>query len=576
MRIKDRYEYDPAKDLVGKGGFARVFRAQDTLLNREVALKVFSQSDREQYSVLQEIRKAIQLEHPNLLRYYDVVLLEQSNALGEKEELQIGVMEYANAGDLKVYARANTGAPQLKRFLREVLLGLDYLHNHGIIHRDLKAQNILLLERAGQLTAKISDFGISKNMSSEDTRSSSMLVGTIEYMAPEQFNPRKFGIGGKIHPNVDLWGFGVMVHELLTDQTPFGKRGGETTAEQIMASILSPELPEDIDKLEEPYRTIVKKCLVANAKDRVQKATELLPYLQDDGAGLAAGTAPDDAAATRMFVKGDVAEQTAPFAKPVEAADDDLGSGTVFYDPKNMVGDAEPTGSAAAEDWSAGGGFEEVTVPEAEDVEDSIGPIADDDGKKRRRLLINIAIAAVAVLFLVFVGIRTMNGDDAPPAAPVQATGGAVEKAETVKAVEAPKTDAAAKANVNAMAKKQAADAAKAKQAAEAAAKAKAAGTDKRCEEVCKMVASQTSSTQSTTIVSAGEFSYPAGSGIPQDRARNMAANACGGAGSLVTFSASPDGQCGGNVCFAKVRATCGKKQTVAGPPIRKCERVCR
>lgn len=204
MRIKDRYEYDPAKDLVGKGGFARVFRAQDTLLNREVALKVFSQSDREQYSVLQEIRKAIQLEHPNLLRYYDVVLLEQSNALGEKEELQIGVMEYANAGDLKQFARANPDSPLLKRFLREVLLGLDYLHNHGIIHRDLKAQNILLLDRAGQLTAKISDFGISKNMSSDDTRSSSMLVGTIEYMAPEQFNPKKFGIGGKIHPNVEM------------------------------------------------------------------------------------------------------------------------------------------------------------------------------------------------------------------------------------------------------------------------------------------------------------------------------------------------------------------------------------
>lgn len=576
MRIKDRYEYDPAKDLVGKGGFARVFRAQDTLLNREVALKVFSQSDREQYSVLQEIRKAIQLEHPNLLRYYDVVLLEQSNALGEKEELQIGVMEYANAGDLKVYARANPGAPQLKRFLREVLLGLDYLHNHGIIHRDLKAQNILLLERAGQLTAKISDFGISKNMSSEDTRSSSMLVGTIEYMAPEQFNPRKFGIGGKIHPNVDLWGFGVMVHELLTDQTPFGKRGGETTAEQIMASILSPELPEDIDKLEEPYRTIVKKCLVANAKDRVQKATELLPYLQDDGAVLVAGHAPEDAAATRMFEKGDVAEQTAPFAKPVEAADDDAGSGTVFYDPKSMVGNTKPNDSASADDWSAGGGFEQVTVPDAEEVEGSVGTNAGYDDKKRRRLLINMAIAAVAVLFLVFVGLRTMNGDDAPPAAPVQATGGEAQKAETVKAVEAPKTDAAAKTNANEVAAKQAADAARAKQAAETAAKTKAAGTDKKCEEVCKMVASQTSSTQSTTTVSAGEFSYPAGSGIPQDRARNMAANACGGAGSLVTFSASPDGQCGGNVCFAKVRATCGKKQIVAGPPIRKCERVCR
>lgn len=572
MRIKDRYEYDPAKDLVGKGGFARVFRAQDTLLNREVALKVFSQSDREQYSVLQEIRKAIQLEHPNLLRYYDVVLLEQSNALGEKEELQIGVMEYANAGDLKVYARANPGAPQIKRFLREVLLGLDYLHNHGIIHRDLKAQNILLLERAGQLTAKISDFGISKNMSSEDTRSSSMLVGTIEYMAPEQFNPKKFGIGGKIHPNVDLWGFGVMVHELLTDQTPFGKRGGETTAEQIMASILSPELPEDIDKLQEPFRTIVKKCLVANAKDRVQKASDLLPYLQDESAGIAVGTTvgADDAGATRMFSKDDVAEQTAPYAKPVGAFDDTGSSGTIFYDPKTMAGDAQPAGAGKA-NWDTGEGFEEAIAPDEALYE----PIVDTHGadQRRRRMFINLAIAAVAILFLAFVAYRTMTGDDRAPAQPVQASGGETKKAAEAKTVD----DPASSSKTETASAKQATDEAKEKQSDEKSAKPKALVETKKCEEVCTMVAGQsTTSMQNTSTVSAGEFSYPAGGGIPQDRARNMAANACGGAGSLVTFSASPDGQCGGNLCFARVRATCGKKQTVAGTPVRKCERVCR
>lgn len=598
MRIKDRYEYDPAKDLVGKGGFARVFRAQDTLLNREVALKVFSQSDREQYSVLQEIRKAIQLEHPNLLRYYDVVLLEQSNALGEKEELQIGVMEYANAGDLKHYAKANPGSPLIKRFLREVLLGLDYLHNHGIIHRDLKAQNILLLERGGQLTAKISDFGISKNMSAGDTRSSSMLVGTIEYMAPEQFNPRKFGIGGKIHSNVDLWGFGVMVHELLTDQTPFGKRGGETTAEQIMASILSPELPEDIEKLEEPYRTIVKKCLVANAKDRVQKASDLLGDLQDGQPAAIASTAaePEDAAATRMFTKDDVpAAQTAPFVAPPAAPDEDGGSGTVFYDAKKVSGGAASGGAASAQGaepvsaWDAD--FVAVTPPDDDPVVEDVGVAVFDDGaQKRRRMFVNMAIAVAAVLFLAFVAFKTMNGDDKAPTAPVQASSGEVDKAADAKTVAEPepetdaaKTDAAKTDMAGAAAKaageaaEKAADAARSKQAADAAAKAKQAAIQpKKCEDVCTMIPGQPTTTQSTTTVSAGEFSYPAGSGIPQDRARSMAANACGGSGSLVTFSASPDGQCGGNLCFARVRATCRRGQTTSGPPTRKCERVCR
>jgi TPR repeat protein len=273
MKLNNRYEYNPATDLLGKGGFARVYKAQDLLLNRTVALKVFTGMG--QYSVLEEIKKAIQLDHPNLLRFYDVLLLEQTNAVGEAEQTQVGVMELANAGDLKDFARANPGSPLLYKLLKEVLMGLEYLHSKGIIHRDLKAQNILLVKQDGQLTAKISDFGISKDTASGG-QSSSMMVGTIEYMAPEQFSPAKYGIDGKIGSNLDLWSFGIMVHELLTDTTPFGSRDGETTAEQIMSQILSTEQPEGIDRLPEPYKSVVKKCLVANAKERIRKASELL------------------------------------------------------------------------------------------------------------------------------------------------------------------------------------------------------------------------------------------------------------------------------------------------------------
>jgi serine/threonine protein kinase len=280
LKLQSRYDYNPERDLLGKGGFARVYRARDELLHREVALKVFSTSGKHGYTVLDEIRKVIQLEHPNLLRYYDVLLLDQANALGEKEQLQIGVMEYANGGDLKAYARAHPGSPMLIKLLKQVLLGLEYLHGKGIIHRDLKAANILLvLDDKGEPTAKISDFGISKDMGAGQ-QSSSMMVGTIEYMAPEQFSPAKYGIDGKVGTNVDLWAFGVMVHELLLDSTPFGGRDGDTTVEQIMASILSTEQPKDIERLPEPYRSVVKRCLVANAKERIRKAAELIAYLE--------------------------------------------------------------------------------------------------------------------------------------------------------------------------------------------------------------------------------------------------------------------------------------------------------
>ena len=281
MKFQERYQFDFAKDLLGTGGFASVYKAKDVLLDRDVAIKIFSQQSGNKYSVVEEIKKVIKFEHPSLLRYNDVVLLDQQNVLGQKEQLQIGVMEYANAGDLKDFAKANPNSPLLFKFLQQVLKGLEYLHQKNIVHRDLKPQNILLVEENGQINAKLSDFGISKDMESE-AKSSTMAVGTIEYMAPEQFSPQKYGIDGKIGSNVDLWSFGIMVHELITQTTPFGSRDGNTTAEQIMSSILSTEQPKDFDKLPEPYRTVVKKCLVANAKERIRKASELIQYFDSN------------------------------------------------------------------------------------------------------------------------------------------------------------------------------------------------------------------------------------------------------------------------------------------------------
>jgi len=189
-------------------------------------------------------------------------------------------MELANAGDLKQFAKNNPNSPKLFALLQQVLSGLEYLHQKGIIHRDLKPQNILLVEEDGELTAKISDFGISKSLDS-GTNSSSMAIGTIEYMAPEQFNPAKYGINGKIGTNVDLWSFGIMVHELLTNEPLFGQRSGNTTSEQIMNAILSSELPEDVELLKEPYKTIVKKCLITDAKERIQKANQIIHLLDN-------------------------------------------------------------------------------------------------------------------------------------------------------------------------------------------------------------------------------------------------------------------------------------------------------
>ncbi len=322
MNFQERYRYNPQTDLIGKGGFARVYKARDTLLDGDVAIKVFNATEKGKYSVIEEIKRVKHLQHANLLRYYDVAIVENTNSLGEMEVYQIGIMELANAGDLKTFARSHPQSPQLFKLLQQVLSGLEYLHRKGFIHRDLKPQNILLVEEDGELTAKISDFGISKNLDS--STDSSMAIGTIEYMAPEQFNPGKYGINGRISTNLDLWSFGIMVHELLTSQPLFGQRSGNTTAEQIMSAILSQELPQDINALPEPYKTAVKKCLVRDAKERVQRANELIGILSepvsaggDDTVAIPKDKLPSfPGDETAVYIKQDIPKEKEKISEP--------------------------------------------------------------------------------------------------------------------------------------------------------------------------------------------------------------------------------------------------------------------
>ena len=94
MEFRKRYSYNPKLDLLGKGGFSRVFKANDVLLEREVALKVFNPEQSAQYDLISEIKKVIKFQQENLCRYYDVAILESVNAFGEDEQVQVGVMEY--------------------------------------------------------------------------------------------------------------------------------------------------------------------------------------------------------------------------------------------------------------------------------------------------------------------------------------------------------------------------------------------------------------------------------------------------------------------------------------------------
>lgn len=275
-----RYRYNPNTDLLGKGGFSRVYKALDTHTGRTVALKMYYGDLEEKYGVLAELKKAIRLSHPNLIKYYDAMLLNVRSEFGGTANVQVGIMEYANFGDLNDFMKTFPNPKSLHLLIKGLLEGLAHLHQNGVAHRDIKPQNILIhRDSAGQYHAKIADFGLAKTLEQQGDNSSKLL-GTVEYMSPEQFDPRKYGIQGKLSANTDLWAVGIILFEMFTGELPFGNRNEGFTYEQILYNTLQLPLPDTLQEVEQPYRTMIEHCLIKNANDRVASADDLLCLLE--------------------------------------------------------------------------------------------------------------------------------------------------------------------------------------------------------------------------------------------------------------------------------------------------------
>ncbi|GGB03684.1 protein kinase domain-containing protein [Puia dinghuensis] len=293
--LLNRYEYDARRSFIGRGGFSRVYKAFDKKLGRWVALKFYKPGEyADRYSPIAEIRRVINLDHPNICRYLDIEEITKETILGEKEVTQICVMELLDGGNLLQYYTAHPSAEVLIKLLNDVLKGLAYLHRNGIIHRDIKPANILIKEDSGGAVAKITDFGVSKYSDSMTTNSAAALVVSIPYMAPEQLNPRKYGIEEKISYNLDLWALGVTIYEVITGDVLF-KNSEIDSSEEIMANIMAPGLPDKIAALPQPFLEIVQRCLVKDARQRVQQAEELIGWFEkraEDAAPMAEEAAP--------------------------------------------------------------------------------------------------------------------------------------------------------------------------------------------------------------------------------------------------------------------------------------------
>lgn len=291
MRVGDRYEYDPEFDLLDKKGLGTVYRAVDTAENKVVALKCIPPDLLPtHYDLAQEIERVKYHSDEHLVRYYDVfeaelpvdvtaipdnVLSETNIELDTKEDsnnnaqeetllFHVVVMEYIEGKTLDQFPVYNLTEESLQYLLRDVLLGLHYLHDHRIIHRDLRQSKVLIQEQGGQLTPKILYFGLSTQLS--------QFMPDYGYLPPERLGK----YDERISKMSDIWMFGVLVYELLTNQLPFGSTKDGTANDAIMINILSNTLQGELTHLIPPYREIVQNCLKNDPQDRYQEVDEVL------------------------------------------------------------------------------------------------------------------------------------------------------------------------------------------------------------------------------------------------------------------------------------------------------------
>ena len=284
QEFRRRFVYDET-DQLGVGGFAKVYKAYDRQFDETVALKFYTKTDVDKYDIITEMRRSRRYTHKNIIRVHDARIVRFTNSMGLTEDIQVGILEYANAGDLHDFLNSTPSEAEFKAVVAGILRGLQYIHaERKVIHRDLSPDNILMMKENDVWIPKIADFGISKQvdiktMNLDNSKVSSELVGKLEYMAPEQFAPDKYGINGKLATNVDLWSFGIILTEIFTEKTPFGARSTSQSPMEIMHNITHRQVPAYIKRVSEPYNKIIQRCLIKDARKRVQNSNELLAIL---------------------------------------------------------------------------------------------------------------------------------------------------------------------------------------------------------------------------------------------------------------------------------------------------------
>ena len=381
-KLDGRYEIT---ELIGVGGMAEVYKGVDVIDNKTVAIKILKKEFAENEEFLRRFRnesKAIAvLSHPNIVKIYDV---------GFSEKIQYIVMEYIDGITLKEYIEEEKVLTwkDTVHFVIQILRALQHAHDKGIVHRDIKPQNIMMFTDG---TIKVMDFGIAKFAREEGKTATDQAIGSVHYISPEQAS------GSVTDAKSDIYSVGAMMYEMLTGKKPFDSDNPVAIAVMHMHDI--PERPRAINpSIPDGLEEIVLRAMEKAPEDRYQTTAEMISDIE-------AFKADPHISFGYYTEETDEPEELLDSSAGTEVESESRQEVANAYASKAKAPVAAAAAAGAGSGYSSGGSVSQRYNDAYTDNYDEYDDDEDDDEEEEERssLVVPVLTAVVVVVIIVAV-----------------------------------------------------------------------------------------------------------------------------------------------------------------------------